>query len=353
MRPDRFQQEESNQDSFLDVVANVVGVLIILVMLVGAQASRTLLAGNAETKSEGDALPQADSTAECSTEDLEKLQQELTRATQEAISAQRGVTELANQITRIDLEAEASDRQRIELAMHRQVIKEDIERRRNQLDTERQQEFDVQRQLLESQIKLDQLTQEHLALASTADEVETVECVPTPLAKEMDVPSIHLRLRKGLVSIVPVEKLQQEFQTHAEGIRRRLQSSSEVVETFGPIDGYREKMVFIKRGPVGGPIAGQRRENILETYIQFLPVSEDIGQNVEQALLPGSALYEYLEDQRRESPPVDVWLYTDSFDECRTLKRALWERGYAVAIRPLRPGDTIGASPYGSKSAAQ
>ena len=49
MRPDRYHQEEdSGQDSFLDVVANVVGVLIILVMLVGMQASQGLLVAEAE-----------------------------------------------------------------------------------------------------------------------------------------------------------------------------------------------------------------------------------------------------------------------------------------------------------------
>ena len=82
-------------------------------------------------------------------------------------------------------------------------------------------------------------------------------------------------------------------------------------------------------------------------------MSDDIGQSVERALMPGSALYEHLQDHRRESPPIDVWLYTDSFDEFRPLKRALWEMGFSLATRPLRPQDPIGASPYGTKSAAQ
>ena len=47
MRPDRLEEEETSQDSFLDVVANIVGVLVILVMLVGAQASQRLLVANA------------------------------------------------------------------------------------------------------------------------------------------------------------------------------------------------------------------------------------------------------------------------------------------------------------------
>ena len=34
-----IEQEETAQDSFLDMVANLVGVIIILVMLVGAKAT--------------------------------------------------------------------------------------------------------------------------------------------------------------------------------------------------------------------------------------------------------------------------------------------------------------------------
>ncbi len=359
MRLDRFQQEDTTEDSFLDVVANVVGVLIILVMMVGMQASQSRFLADASQSPDAASVQPAEQTPEHAgqtSEDLEKLNSQLDEARRQANASQRSVFELATQISRVSHEADAHDRQRIELAMHRALIEADLQRRRELLDSGRQQEFDVQRQLLQSQIKLDELTREHLSLAGSAPEVEEIECVPTPLAKEVDVPSIHLRLREGLVSIVPVEQLREEFLFHAEEIRRRLRSNSKVVETFGPIDGYRAKFTFIKRraaGSLGGPIAGQLRENVLETYIEFLPTSDDIGQNVERALMPGSALYEYLQSQRRESPPVDVWLYTDSFNEFRPLKRALWEMGFSLATRPLRPQDTIGASPYGSKSAAQ
>jgi len=356
MRPDRFPQEEDSQDSFLDVVANVVGVLIILVMLVGMQASRGLFRADASQNAQADSIQLAGSSARRSFQDRKDLEKQLDEARRQASASERSVLELAAKVSRVSSEANAYDQQRVELAMHRTLIEEDVQRRREELDSERQREFDVQRELLESQIKLDDLTQEQLSLAATAQEVEEIECVPTPLAKEVDVPSIHLRLRSGLVSIVPVQQLQEEVRFHAEEIRRRLQSNSKVAETFGPIDGYRAKLTVIKRevpGSLGGHIAGQVRENILETYIQFLPTSDDIGQNVERALMPGSALYEFLQSQRRDSPPVDVWLYTDSFDEFRTLKRALWEMGFSLAVRPLRPQDTIGASPYGSKSAAQ
>ena len=351
----RIQREETSQDSFLDVVANVVGVLIILVMLVGMQASRHVF--HAQHRQAVDSTPSetvavADSQAQ---QDLEQMQAELQRAMLAARDSQRSILELATQVSRISHEAQAYDRQRVELAMHRSVMQEEIERRRQLLDSEHQQEFDVQQELLQSQIKLEALTQEQLALASAPEEVEEIECLPTPLAKEVDVPSIHLRLRKGLVSVVPVEALQEELRSHTHEIIRRLQLNSKVVETVGPIEGYRARAVFIKRARrlLGGPTVGQREENVLETYTEFLPNADDIGQNVEQALLPGSALLEFLHSHRRDSPPVDVWLYTDSFNEFRTLKKSLWEMGFSVAIRPMQLSDTIGASPYGTKSAAQ
>ena len=46
-RPREDQAEAPGQDSFLDVVANLVGILIILVMVVGAQAGRGLSAREA------------------------------------------------------------------------------------------------------------------------------------------------------------------------------------------------------------------------------------------------------------------------------------------------------------------
>ena len=162
--------------------------------------------------------------------------------------------------------------------------------------------------------------------------------MPTPLAKETDVPAIHLRLRKGLVSIVPIEKLEQDIRLHHESILRRLQSNSEIVETFGPIDGYRAKLKIFKRSVVVGSLAGQRQEYVLEPFTQFLPISDDIGQNIEQALLPGSMLHDYLESHRRESPPVEVWLYSDSFQEFQTLKRALRDWKYSIIDPALASG---------------
>ena len=342
--------DDSSEDSFLDVVANVVGVLIILVMVVGLQASRGILV----TESERLEKP-ASSSADEAGEDLAKLQQKFDEASRQAILTRQNVQEIANRVLAIRDEAKAHDQQRVKLAMHRQVIEEDIEHRRENLDAQRQREFDVQRQLVESQMQLDQLTQEQLTLVSKTD-VEEIECVPTPLAKTIDGSAIHLRLRHGLVSIVPFEQLQKEVEYHLDGIRRRLQGRDGIQDTFGPIDGYRLKFVVQKQRrnvAVSGPIAGQIERSNYDYVGEFLPNSEKIGQSVEQALMPGATLSTLLQSHRRERFPVVVWLYTDSFDEFRILKRALWEMHFSVAIRPLEPGAHIRASSRGTKASAQ
>jgi hypothetical protein len=357
MRRSRYAEENDNgQDSFLDVIANVVGVLIILVMLVGVRASHRLLVVEADPTEPPSPVQTADFLDSEPTFDLVALREQLDQAKQQLDTSHASFREMATKVVRINHEVVQQDQHRNDLVMHRALIEEDLKQRRQKLDSESQQQFDVQRQLLESQIKLDELTQEQISLASAPSNVEEVECVPTPLAKTVEGAAIHLRVKNGLVSIVPLEELLAQVESRVPEIRRRLQARAEVIETIGPIDGYRLKFTITKRvssGPVTGPLIGQRQRIVHQQYAQILPTSESIGQNVEQALMPGSTLYKHLQANSRLQPPVVVWLYTDSFDQFRPLKRKLWEMGFSLATRPLRPGTHIGASPHGTKSAAQ
>ena len=259
-------------------------------------------------------------------------------------------------MVRIRQEVAGFDDERVALAMHKSVIEADIAQRREHLDVEKKKEFEVQRRIAEAEMKLDTLTKEQIGLLTGPEIVEELESVPTPLAREVDGESIHLRLKDGLVSVVPLNELLAEVQDHANDIGRRLQSSNQVVETFGPIDGYRVRMTVLKvsdPGSIHGPRAGELHRSTFEQFAEILPTSETIGQDVEQALVPGASLYQYLEVRRRQAPSVVIWLYTDSFDDFRLLKRTLWEMGFSMATRPLLPGTNIGASPNGTKAAAQ
>ena len=356
MARDRIHEEEASQDSFLDVVANVVGVLIILVMLVGMQATRSVVADKADSPAE-DSVEVEDTREEnlLSTSEFEVLAEQVKEAKRELFNSREQVVDLAQKVTNASHQASSQQRQRMELALHRSLIEQDIERRRKELDEEAQNQFDVQRALLQSQIKLEQLNEERVTLASLPEEVEEIESVPTPLAKVVDGPSIHLRVRNGLVSIVPVERLVEELKLRLPSIQRRAQSSARLIETVGPLEGYRLKFELEKRlrMPTGGATVGSRPVSELAYVLTYLPVSEDVGENIEAALVPGAKLHDYLLSHRRGSTPVDIWLYTDSFDKYSMLKKKLWEMGFAISTRPLKEGQHIMQSPLGTKSAAQ
>ncbi len=352
----KIHEEQDSQDSFLDVVANVVGVLIIMVMLVGMQATQSLTDEEREAMAvRAKIAQQQHENSLVSEEQLTQLKVQVELAKREVLDSRKEVVELATKVARINNELSSQEQQRVELAMHRSLIEQDIAERREELDESAQKDFDVQRSLMESQLKLEDLNEQRIVLASAPETVEEIEVVPTPQAKEVDIPSIHLRLRKGLVSIVPVEELLDEMRYRLPDIQRRLQSSSSVLETVGPIDGYRLKSKYLKRArrPLGGSTVGTRTVNEMFQIHRFDPVDEELGESVEQALAPGQRLHSYLQAKRRDSPPVDVWLYTDSFDEFRVLKKTLWKMGFAISTRPLQQGDHIEASPLGTKSAAQ
>jgi hypothetical protein len=258
-------------------------------------------------------------------------------------------------------EAELQDQERIKLSMHRALVEDDLQKRRAALSDTEQHQFDVQRQLTESQISLDELTREQLALASAPPVVEKVETVSTPLARQVRGEELHLRLKGGLVSIVPIQSLMNEVYPRVDRLRRTLQERGHVVETFGPIHGYRLRLTlarsiappsFAASGHLQPPGSYARKNQVAQNF-KFLPVADELGQNVEQALMPGATLQELLAAHQREATPVTVWVYTDSFDEFRILKRVLWEMHFPVAVRPMAMGDQIGASPHGTRSAAQ
>jgi hypothetical protein len=346
--------EESRQDSLLDAMLNLVGVVIILAMIVGVKTTHEPRP-KAEPQIDKIAVNESTTTTPPHSPD-KKLEKNVMEARSAAMSTRQEVEQMATRLVRMRQESAELDAERVILAMHRSIVEEDVAKRRAKLDVGKQQEFDVQRQIALLQIELDKLMQEQIGLLNGPETVEELESVPTPLAREDDSDAIHLRLKNGLVSIVPFKELMAEVESHGQDIGRRLQASEEVVETFGPINGYRlrfEIARFDDPASIGGPRAGQLTRQTIDYAFEILPTSESIGQDVELALVPGGSLHQYLTSNQRRSTVVVVWLYTDSFEDFRLLKRSLWEMGFSVATKPLPLGTNIAASPHGTKAAVQ
>ena len=336
------------QDSFIDVVCNMVGILIVLVMIVGVRASRPAEFDAAMMPKK----PPIPAGVEERLVDAGPLNKEIA----EALTAKKEFEQEAAQMVDLAVQAAATEARREQLLMLQAAVEQQIAERRAELDEAGKNQFDVQRAIDEAEIKLSELTKEQVSLVSQTTDVEEVECVPTPMAKTVEGDEIHVRIKRGLLAVVPSDALLEEVRARGgDYIRSGLRDRSTVEDVYGPIDGFRMRLT-VKRHTVavqGSPGMPTPPQTAVELQGVFLPVSEDIGQTIDQALLPTSSFMRQLKGRRSTSPAVTAWVYPDSYGELRTLKRAMWEAGVALAIRPLPHGQPIIFSTSGTKSSAQ
>lgn len=359
MHDDDHDDSMPAQDSFIDVVCNMVGVLIILVLIMGMRGADVVaprIAASVKAAQEHaheHAQVTPDGAAEAA---VPQAQVELAAAIHAASEVHHDIQEVVAEAVDLRLQAELTAARRQQLSVVHAAVEKDVEERRSQLDAESRAQFDVQAKIVAAEIELHELTQKQLAAIPVAAEVEEVECVPTPLARTVDGEEIHVRLRHGQLAVVPVDALLDEVRRRGgDHLRSSLERRDEAEDLFGPIDGFRMKLTierFTTSLPGASVISSPQKSAVLLKGV-FLPTADELGEAVEQALLPDSRFMGALRGKRAASPTVTVWVYPDSYSELRTLKRALWESGVPMAVRPLANGQPITFSTAGSKSAAQ
>lgn len=335
--------DAAGHDSFLDIVANMVGIMILLIMVMGVRASH---------EASGLTEKLANTSAK-----LEKqvTDDELKQAFKDATNSQKDVHQLVQRMVDVHGEAALREQERNYLSTYLAAFEQELHQRRDQLGVEEQRDYDLRRQLVTAQLTLDNLAREQVALLGQPTEVEEVESLPTPLAETVSGNEVHLRLADGHVAFIPLDQLREKLKEHAEANLWRLRNQDSIVETFGPIGGFRLRYRLDK-----GRFTVSRELGVTSTgtWVRFsewelLPESQRMGEPVDQAVLASSDLWYHLKRYRPESTVVTIWTYPGSFSDFRRLKQELFEAGYATAARPLPSGVLIAGSPRGSKSAAQ
>lgn len=328
----------AGQDSFLDIVANIVGILILLVIVVGVRSASAV-------QKEKLGEPAVAASSEIVPEEVLKT------AYREVLDEKHKLEKLASKTLLIQQEARLRDDERLELNTFIVAAEAEIESRRNGLDAKEQRDFDLQRQISESQEKLAQLARKQVILMTHTPKAEVVEHFTTPLASVVDGPEVHLRLYAGNLAIVPFEELLDLAKFDAQNNEWRMQSQDQLIRTVGPIDGFR--MTYERRKVALSDGNGKQLIGIATVRWELLPVSKKIGEPVDEAILPNSELMKHLLTHRPGHTTLTIWIYPNSIDAFQPLKRKLYELGYSTAIRPLPEGMNIGASPKGNKSVAQ
>jgi hypothetical protein len=326
------------QDSFLDVVTNIVGVLILLVLVVGLRTSRSV----------HDA-PAAERAAK------ERGEQEYRTVYNQALSTERNVRELVQRVGNVAHESAFREDERAWLSMNIAAAEKEINERRAKLSTEGQRDFDVRQRLAMAQSTLDDLTRQQVALLSREPNEEQIECQPTPVAKHVTGTEVHVLLSDDHVAIVPFDELIEQMKTDAKANTWRLREQSEMERTVGPINGFRLRYCYVTENVMGRSDAGTYMTGSVLRFSHccFVPVASPIGEPARDALGPNSEFFQSLRRLRADGTTITIWTYPGNFDRLRELKRAIRDVGFQIAVRPLPKGMPIGASQHGSKSLSE
>lgn len=336
-RKPRDDSEAFGSDSFLDIVANMVGILIILVMVAGLRAK------NAAPIEAID----------------EKLTADVARLEDEAATVEGEVRQLASETEAVAQLAATRQLERESRAFLLAQRQKQLDERRQALSGQSREEYDLRRALAEARDKLQQLGQ---ALTATKveqpDATKKIENYPTPISQTVEGREAHFQLRGNRITFIPMDELVTLFRAEAQRSAAQLRDSPDVTDIVGPIGGFRLKytlervdgQVRISNGGMSVTTGGSYARLYEFTLI---PISGQLGETLEQALAPHSEFRATLREFNPRDTSVTLWTYGESFGDYRAIKRELYLMGFAVAGRPLPEGQAIGGSPQGSKSAAQ
>ena len=323
----------ADHDSFLDIVANIVGILIILVMVVSVRAK------NAPVETSEVSEPPVDMSVPNAT--YAGLRQHVAR--------------LAVESQQVDHLLAARQQERQSMALMLAASEQELGAQRAKLNERDREFFDLQNELDEARNSLEKVELERIRAAGIEPEIVQVESLPTPISKTVFDKEMHFQLRAGRVAFAPIEDLFEEARQQARQKVWKLDGLPEATETVGPKGGFRMRYTLEKLELPASVRAetGHTGFMIRSKLWELIPTDSSLGEPLETALQPGSQFRRALASMDPKMSTITLWTYPDSFDMFRQLKKELFRLGFATAARPLPAGVRIAGSPNGSRSTAQ
>ncbi|MGA2254230.1 MAG: hypothetical protein ABSG53_06165 [Thermoguttaceae bacterium] len=328
-------EEAVNADSFLDIVASVVSVMIIMVMTTGLKIKNTPL----------EALPTS----------------ELARAGGDLLQKQHEETALRGDVERISTEmeevlAQAAKRERERDVLALAVTGLDQQVRGARPSTTQQPPADgrLTAKVIDARNRLEILNRQREAIDKSPAQSVQIESFTTPLGRTVDGREVHFQLNHGRIAYVPLNELIEKALVDFRRKAHKLSERAELTDTVPPEQGFRLTYFIKLRPPTTEEIqeSGSQRPRI-EDRVVLSPVADNLGETVDEAFRPGSQFQQALADRRAKDATITLWTYPDSFDDFRRVKKELYRRGFPVAARPLPEGVPISGSSSGSKSTAE
>ncbi len=332
--------ETPGGDSFLDIVANIVGILVLLVVVVGVRAGQEV-------------LEPVEEVAKLQTEELKQVLHNKTRKIQSTYQdSKRLAAQLGNTLDEIELRNQTRE----ELAYYIATLKEELKQEREKLSANDRRTYELGNQITQLEIELEKLTSEQLALAGNLQEPlsEEIYFDPTPIVHSQVEDQIMLRLKDGRITYLPMDELYEEFARNRGDLRNQLSRQrgrkAMIQMNYGPLEGFLIRAIFgFQTVTSGGSVYQQASLVVARLEEQGVTRSEA----VESLLEPGSPLTTRLEKINPRETVITLVAYPDSYAELPEVEKKLRQRGYQVAKALQEAGEPIEFSPNGRSTVLQ
>ena len=234
---------EPGQDSFLDVVANLVGILIILIAVIGVQTKQALV---------GQVLPQSDDALveedRIAVEERNAAARQMLESNQLAeASVERDINEKLAALDKHETEVKFRQTERDRLQYLINAASRQVDERKSELTAQQRRSVEVGRDLALAQKQAADLQQSIHDTERAKKTPVVLEHLPTPMAKTVFGKEIHFRLSGGRIAYVPFDEMVELLRDDAQRQSWKLKDASAVEEQLGPVKGFRMNYRLVRR----------------------------------------------------------------------------------------------------------
>ncbi len=371
---------EFGSDSFLDVVCNIVGILIILIVVVSVKVQRQpnfdqelvaaqLQRDDAERKQQeqivlriSDKKAAEDSQQTLRSEiDQLKIQRQLLQSDLEQL--EKSISELEKELNGLRATDQKAKKKLETIVANETSLTAQIAELRKTLDAKNNElkaltaaitTADAEKSQSENRLQMAVLETQKLTevlgkIEQKSNPTDKLQHRLMPVTRTVEKGEIHFRVSNGRISEIPIEGLLKrlEKQVRAAGFR-------DVAGVVGPVGGYRMSYELQRVGSNGIQAlqTGEYSVSLQLNRWEIIPDPSLVEETFDEAVRPGSH-YRHVIQEVDPDTVVTLWIYPDSFEGFHAIREVAHGLNLRVAARPLPFGQAIIGSQTGSKSNAQ
>lgn len=176
-----------------------------------------------------------------------------------------------------------------------------------------------------------------------------------PLSKAVQIEEMFFECKNGRVTYIDLPAFMNEVKSSMDDISRELRTTFRVERTTSSVGAFKLRYAIERERSVtdvgSSPSSGGFRYGLSEWIVE--PLTPERGETAAQALKEKSEFRQLVDPLDPSLTAVTFWVYPESFELFRKLRDHLYDRGHDVAGRPLTPGASIAASRHGTASRGQ